>query len=147
MYSKPTVCLQNLTRGPAAKLTGPDIPGRPWSEVMIDKELGADQSGQYQSGQYYCVQIAVDCFTKWAELVPLHQHGTKCVAGAFSCMCLKWGAPDDIHTDNGTEFANAIVAALLQLFRIKVCTSTVCHPASQGSAERFNQMLLTMERP
>ena len=70
----------------------------------------------------------------------------KSVAEAFSTVCLKWGPPDVVRVDNGTEFANAIVESLLETFGVRVHTGAVRHRQSQGSAERFNRTLLTMIR-
>ena len=42
-----------------ASPTRPDVPGRPWSEVILDTlELGTDCSGEY-----HCVLVAIDAFT------------------------------------------------------------------------------------
>ena len=51
----------NPRKGPSVPPTQADIPGRPWSEVVIDTlELGTDHSGRY-----HCVLVCVDSFTKW----------------------------------------------------------------------------------
>ena len=55
----------NPQQGPVAPPTRADIPGRPWSEVVIDVlELGPDRSSRY-----HCVLACVDEFTKWIEVV------------------------------------------------------------------------------
>ena len=126
----------------SAPPTRPDIPSRPWSTVVIDTlELGTDRSGRYS-----CVLVAVDAYTKWAEVVPLLRHDGQSVAAAFTRLCYRWGAPDVIRVDNGSEFSNALVKSLFDAFGITVKTGAVRHPQSQGSAERFNRTLLTMIR-
>ena len=129
--------------GPSVPPTRADVPGRPWGEVVLDTlELGLDRSGHY-----HCVLVAVDSFTKWVEVTPLRRHDALSVAAAFSEMCTRWGAPDVVRVDNGTEFANAIVESLFQLFGIRVRSGAVRHPQSQGSAERlFNRTLLGLIR-
>ena len=51
-----------------------------------------------------------------------------------------------VRIDNGTEFSNAIVESLFQVFGTTVRTGAVRHPQSQGAAERFNRTLLTLIR-
>ena len=50
---------------------------------------------------------------------PLRQHGAASVAAAFTVLCLRWGAPDVVGMDNGTEFVNAIVESLFRLLGIR----------------------------
>ena len=53
-------------RGPHADPTHPDIPGKPWSELVLDTlELGLDRRGDH-----HCVLVIIDTFTKWASAVP-----------------------------------------------------------------------------
>ena len=90
---------------------------------MDTLELGVDRSGQY-----HCVLVCVDTFSKWAEVAPLRRHDARSVADAFTKMCARWGAPDVVQTDNRPEFRNAIVQSLLDAFGVKVATGAVCHP-------------------
>ena len=118
------------------------VSGRPWNEVVLDTlELGVDRTGRC-----HCVLVVVDTFTKWAEGMPLRQHTARCVAEAFTTLCMRWGPPQVVRTDNGTEFQNAVVRSLFQFFGVVVKTGAVRHPQSQGSAERFNRTLLGLIR-
>ncbi|XP_065195653.1 uncharacterized protein LOC135827058 [Sycon ciliatum] len=128
--------------GPTADPARPDLPGKPWQEIVIDTlELGSDRSGRF-----HCVLVIVDVFTKWVEVVPLRAHDGQSVAEAVTDVCLKWGSPEVVRMDNGTEFVNGIVESLFRVFGTKVRTGAVRHPQSQGSAERFNRTLLTLIR-
>ena len=71
-----------------------------------------------RSGQFHCVLVLVDAFSKWAEVVPLRHHDARSVAEAFGTVCLKWGPPYVVRVNNGTEFANAIVESLLEIFGV-----------------------------
>ena len=129
-------------RGPAAPQTRTEAPGRPWSVVQIDTlELGAEKSSKFN-----CVLVCIDEFSKWAEVVPLRRHDAECVAAAFTTICCRWGPPDIVRMDNGTEFRNAICDALFQQFGVEVRTGAVRHPQSQGAAERMNRTLITLMR-
>ena len=61
-------------------------------------------------------------------------------------MCLRWGAPEVVRLDNGTEFSNAIVESLFRLLGVCVNTGAVRHPQSQGAVERVNRTLLGLIR-
>ena len=129
-------------RGPAAPQTRTEVPGRPWSVVQIDTlELGAEKSGKFN-----CVLVCIDEFSTWAEVVPLRRHDAECVAATFTTICCRWGPPDIVRMDNGTEFRNAICDALFQQFGVEVRTGAVRHPQSQGAAERMNRTLITLMR-
>ena len=132
--------LANPRKGARVPPSRAEIPGRPWSQVAIDTlELGSDQSGKY-----HCVLVAVDMFTRWVEVEPLRRHDALCVADAFTRICCRWGPPDVVKVDNGSEFSNAIVSALFHAFGVHVKTGAVRHPQSQGAAERFNRTLLNL---
>ena len=79
-------------------------------------------------------------------MCPLRRHDAASVAAAFTSMCLRWGAPDVVRMDNGTEFVNAVMESLLQLLGVHVWTGAVRHPKSQGSAERFDRTHLGLIR-
>lgn len=122
--------------------TRSDIPSGPWSELVLDTlELGDDRSGKY-----HCVLVCVDVFTKWVEVLPLRRHNAASVASAFTSMCLRWGVPDVVRMDNGTEFVNAIVQSIFDVLGVRVRTGAVRHPQSQGAAERLNRTLLGLIR-
>ena len=132
----------NPRQGPTVPPTRADIPGRPWGEVAIDVlELGPDQSARY-----HCVLVCIDVFTKWLEVVPLRRHDGPSVAAAFTSICRRWGAPDVIRVDNGSEFSNAIVSSLFRLLGAKVCAGATRHPQSQGAVERANRTILGLIR-
>ena len=138
----PKCCAASHRAGAGVPSTRRDIPGRPWSVVYLDTlELGLEKSGRYHS-----VLVCIDDFSKWAEVVPLKRHDAQSVAKAFVSVCCRWGPPDVIRVDNGTEFQNSIVDALWRQFHIQVKTGATRHPQSQGTVERMNRTLLTMIR-
>ena len=130
------------TKGILAEASRPVVADGPWSVVEIDTpELGVDQSGEY-----HCVLVCMDTFTKWVEVVPLCQHDAASVAEAFVGLCTRWGPPQVVHCDNGTGFINAVMSSLFDTFGVTVLNGAVHHPQSQGSVERFTPTLLTSIR-
>ena len=138
-----TACaMANPRRGDSVPPTRPAMPNGSWSTVSIDTlKLGASQSGRF-----HCVLVYIDHFTKWVEVVPLKRHDGASVASAFLSVCARWGPPEVIRCDNGSEFVNAVVDALFKVFGVNVQHGAVRHPQSQGTAERFNKTLLTLIR-
>ena len=59
-------------------------------------------------------------------------------------MCL-FGPPKEILTDQGSEFVNTILAALLSKLGNHRLTSAY-HPRTNGATERLNQTLLNILR-
>ncbi|XP_065198703.1 uncharacterized protein LOC135830368, partial [Sycon ciliatum] len=137
----PPVRLQTLVVAPVCHRHDLSPANGPWSVVSIDTlELGVSRSG------YRYVLVCIDHFTKWVEVVPMKRHCSAEVAAAMVSICSRWGAPEVVRSDNGTEFVNAIVSALFKSFGVTVQRGAVRHPQSQGSVERFNRTLLTIIR-
>ena len=131
----------NPAAGGHASPTRPEVPARPWQVVAIDTlELGPSRAG------FHCVLVCTDMFTRYVEVIPLKHHDAKSVAEAFASVCCRWGPPEVVRSDNGTEFVNAVMDALYLAFGVEVKHGAVRHPQSQGSVERFNRTLLTLIR-
>ena len=90
---------------------------------------------------FVTVLVCTDVFTKWVEVLPLRCHDGKSVAAALVDVCSRWGPPEVIRSDNGSEF-NSIVTTLYDAFGVSVRHGAVRHPQSQGGVERFNRTLL-----
>ena len=136
----PSCAAASPRRGERVPPKRPGVPSGPWRTVQIDTlELGASQNGRF-----HCVLVIVDSFTKWVEVVPLPRHDAASVARAFVSVCTHWGPPQIVRCDNGTEFVNAIMDAVFDVFGVRVHHGAVRHPQSQGSTERFNRTLLTL---
>ena len=133
----------NAKRGPTVPPSRPVLPAGPWNTVQIDTlELGSSSSNR----EFSSVLVCVDTFTKWVEVVPLKRHDGASVASAFLDVCCRWGPPQVIRSDNGSEFCNSVVKSLFEVFGVTVKHGAVRHPQSQGAAERFNRTLLTLIR-
>ena len=55
------------------------------------------------------------------------------------------GVPEEIHTDQGSNFMSQLLAEVYQL-KIQPISTTPYHPQTDSLAERFNQMLKAMLR-
>ena len=77
---------------------------------------------------------------------PLRRQIATSLAGALTSICCRWGPPDKIRMDNGTEFQTAPVRALFAEFGVRVKRGAAHHPQSQGGVERMNRTLIMQMR-
>jgi IS30 family transposase len=75
----------------------------PFELVGMDlMRLSATESGN----QYICVMV--DYFTKWAEAYALKSKTAEEVTNCILDFVYKFGAPQRLLTDQGTEFKNQV---------------------------------------
>jgi transposase InsO family protein len=86
--------------------------------------------------------VAIDKFTKWPEAYPvvkIDKHSTlKFIRGITS----RFGGPNRIITDNGTQFTNELFGDYCDDMGIKLCFASPAHPKSNGQVERANAEIL-----
>jgi len=90
----------------------------------------------------YVVSI-IDCFSKYAWLLPITQKKTEKVLEVIGPV-LKEHTPKVLQSDNGGEFTNACMKDLLENLHIKHITSLPYKPSSNGQVERFNRIIKGM---
>jgi transposase InsO family protein len=86
--------------------------------------------------------IAMDYFTKWPEAFQLPNQEAATVAkvlvNEFFC---RFGAPLEIHSDQGQNFESNIFQEICKLLQIKKTRTTPLHPQSDGMVERLNRTI------
>ena len=88
------------------------------------------------------ILVCVDYFTRWPEAFPLSNISAPTVASVFSSNWIaRYGAPEQLHTDQGPQFESALMASLCDLFNIRKTRTTPYHPQSDGLVERMNHTL------
>lgn len=87
-----------------------------------------------------------DELTKFIQAYPLMDKTSKSVANTLLLYFQHYGTPLRIHCDFGKEFNNQLMNDLCTLYNIKLTFSSVNHPQSNGSLERFHGTLLEMIR-
>ena len=91
----------------------------PWMTVA------ADIMGPKPPSKRGCRYVIVfeDLFTKYVELRALRRADAKSVLQAFEELVInRWGCPQFLLTDNGTEFANRLVNERLKTYGIRQTT-------------------------
>ena len=81
-------------------------------------------------------------FTKYAVTVALKDMTAATVANAIiDEWIMKFGAPDVIHTDQGSNFNSELMHDICRIFMIEKTRTTPYHPQGNGQVERFNRVI------
>ena len=81
-------------------------------------------------------------YTKYAVAVPLKDMTAKTVATTLVEECiLNYGAPDTLHTDQGTNFNGEVMKDICQIFMINKSRTSPYHPQGNGQVKRFNRVI------
>ena len=84
----------------------------------------------------------VDCYTCWAEAIPLTSSMAEAVAQALlSGWISRFGVPSTIITDHGHQFKSNLLNNLMSLIGSKHARTTAYHPQTNGMVERFHRQL------
>ena len=85
------------------------------------------------------VLLVIDSLSRFVVLRPLRDKSALTVAQALYSCFVDFGFPKALVSDNGTEFVNQVVQALVNFFKVKHVTITPYNPRSNGAAERHVQ--------
>ena len=117
--------------------------GRPMERVAMDILGPFHRSTR---GNTY-VLIVGDYFTKWIEAYPIPNQDAKTVADKLTLEFIaRYGAPLEIHTDQGRNFESQIIKNVCKILGIHKTRTTAFRPQSDGFVERFNRTLEQMLR-
>ena len=91
--------------------------------------------------------VAVDKFTKWIEAQPIKKLDGLTAVTFIADNASRYGLPNSIITDNGTNFAKGALARYASQQGIRLDVASVAHPQSNGQAERANGLILSGIKP
>ena len=97
---------------------------------------------QRAPGGFTHLFVAIDKFTKWIEAKPVAKITATKAKEFFQDIVVRFGVPNRIITDNGTQFTDAEFKDWCEELGIKIYYASVEHPQSNGQAERANGMVL-----
>jgi ribonuclease HI/transposase InsO family protein len=105
---------------------------------------GLDLVGPLQKapGGYTHLLIAIDKFSKWIEVRPLNSIRSEQAVAFFTNIIHRFGVPNSIITDNGTQFTSRKFLDFCEDHHIRVDWAAVAHPLTNGQVERANDMIL-----
>jgi transposase InsO family protein len=116
-----------------------------WSFVV----WGLDLVGPLQKapGGFSHLQVAIDKFSKWIEVRPLTNIKSEQAVAFFTNIIHRFGVPNSIITDNGTQFTGKMFLDFCEDHHIRVDWAAVAHPMMNGQVERPNGMILQGLKP
>lgn len=138
---------------PQCQMTSSKVPSKaPLQPLPIIgtpfERLGMDIVGPVEkskSGNRYMLVIT-DYATKYPEVFPLKSIKAKSVAFCLVQLFARVGFPQEILTDQGSNFMSNLLKQVYKLLGIRSLRTTPYHPQTDGLTERFNQTLKQMLR-
>jgi hypothetical protein len=91
--------------------------------------------------------VAMDKFTKWIEAKPIKKLDGSSTIKFFNEIIVRYGVPQNIITDNGTNFAKGVFAEYCGQKGIRLDLALVAHPQSNGQVEKANGLILAGIKP
>jgi transposase InsO family protein len=91
--------------------------------------------------------VAIDKFSKWIEVRPLTSIRSEQAVAFFTNIIHRFGVPNSIITDNGTQFTGKKFLDFCDDHHIRVDWAAVAHPMMNGQVERANGMILQGLKP
>ena len=98
-----------------------------------------------RSGNKYLL-VLCDYATRYPEAVPLKSIDAESVAEELIKVFARMGVPQEILTDQGSNFTSQLLVELYRLLQVRPIRTSPYHPETNGLVERFNQMLKSMLR-
>ncbi|XP_015939174.1 uncharacterized protein LOC107464731 [Arachis duranensis] len=87
--------------------------------------------------------VAIDYYTKWIEAEPLASiTATHCQKFLWRQIITRFGIPEIVILDNGTQFADKKFREFLEGLRISHRFSSVEHPQTNGQVESANKIIV-----
>jgi len=113
------------------------VPAERFRNIHIDL-VGPLPSCQ---GYRYCL-TCVDRYTRWPEVLPIQDIAAETVAKAlYTGWITRFGVPEVITTDQGTQFESLTFNNTIKLLGIKRVRTTAYHPQTNGLVERLHRQL------
>ena len=90
---------------------------------------------------YRYILVIMDAFSRFPETYPVRDMSAKTLISKFRDFFARYGFPDAILSDNGTQYRSREFLDYLSNFHVKKLFTNVYRPSSNGLCERFNGTL------
>ena len=127
---------------PPAPLLPLPVISEPFKCVAMDLVRPLPRS---KSGNKY-ILVLCDYATRYPEAIPLQSIDAEHVAEEMIKIFARVGVPEEILTDQWSQFMSQLLAELYRLLHIHSIWTSSYHPQTDGLVERFNQSLKGMLR-
>jgi hypothetical protein len=91
-------------------------------------------------GGFKHLLVAIDKFSKWIEVRPLTRIKSEQAVAFFTNIIHRFGVPNSIITDNGTQFTGKKFLDFCEDHHIRVDWAVVAHPMTNEQVERANSI-------
>jgi transposase InsO family protein len=98
-------------------------------------------------GSFTHLLVAIDKFSKWVEVRPITNLRVEQAVTFFTNIVYRFGVPNSIITDNGSQFKGRKFLELCDKFHIRVDWAAVVHPQTNDQVECANGMILQGLKP
>jgi hypothetical protein len=135
------VCQLNKQTLPKVKadLQITDTQEQPWDKIYLDIVGPFSMSVKGNKYLFTCQ----DNLSKYLIAIPIEDMTAETIARNFVFdIILKYGIPDQILTDQGTQFMSELFVNCCKLLQIKKLKTSVYHPETNGSLERSHKVLV-----
>jgi hypothetical protein len=98
-------------------------------------QWGLEQVGplpKSSRGGHTYLLVAVNKFSKWIEVVAVTNQEATTAVKLFESITCRYGMPNSIITDNGTNFTSGKFQEFAKELGIKIKYTSVAHPKSNG---------------
>ena len=112
------------------------LPSRPWQKVTIDI-VGPNNSVPYTSR--FAITL-IDYYSKWPEVAFASTVTTDSIIDFLLSIFSREGYPEELVSDNGSQFISVQFRQFLAERNIKHTTSAIYHPEGNSEIERFNRV-------
>ena len=139
------ICQRTTPKGRVSKVPLGRMPliDRPFKRVAVD--LIGPIAPITDRGNRYILTM-VDYATRYPEATALKSIEAETVAEALVTMFTRVGVPEEILSDQGSQFLSGIMKEVSRMLSIGQLHTTVYHPMCNGLVERFNGTLKAMLR-
>jgi len=130
-------------RLPPAPLISVPVMSDPWTRIAVD--IVGPLSVCPKTGNRF-VLTCIDLATYYPEAIPLKQHTAVEVANALAQIFSHFEFPDEILSDQVSEFMSQLMQHFVFQFGISQIRASPYHPETNGTCERFHRTLKSMLR-
>ena len=127
-------CSQYQTAHAKEPMIITETPERPWSKIAADLF-------EYQGNSYL---LCVDYYSKWIEVDKLDDLTSRNTISYLKSQFSRHGIPDQLITDNGSQFTSSEFNAFTKCYGFEHTTSSPHYPQANGEVERAVQTVKTL---
>ena len=140
-----TSCIQCAKRKAIGSSKAPLQPIAPaervWERIAMDVVGPLPET--IKNNKY--ILVLSDYATRFAITIAMEDQKARTVAKHLvEKIITKYGAPEIILTDQGTNFLSKLIKEICELFKIKQIRTTSYHPQTDGLVERLNRTICDM---